>query len=84
MAHDVNINFSNHRTGTTVLVTRRLVDYAVNWKDDGTEAPHNASGTLTYPDIFANAAIPAQMLQDDLEALITKYGRIILGIDVAS
>lgn len=80
MASDVNVTFANYRTGTNVTIQRKLVDYSMTWTDD-TGHPHSASGTLTFPDILANAALPAGWLQDKLQELVYEAGRIILGAD---
>lgn len=80
MASDVNVNFSNARNGTNVTVTRRLVDYSITWTDDQGQ-PHSASGTLTWPDILTNAALPAGWTADQQQAVVYAAGRIILGID---
>jgi hypothetical protein len=80
MSSNVNISLTNYRNGTNVSVQRKLVDYAVEWDDDS-NVHHTASGTLTFPDILANAALPAGWLQEKLTQLVYEAGRIILGID---
>ena len=80
MASDVNVSLTNYHTGTNVTVQRRLVDYVVTWTDDNGQ-PQSRNGTLTFPDILTNAALPAGWLQDKLTQLVYEAGRIILGID---
>jgi len=80
MASNVNVNFTNPRNGSVVSVTRRLIDYSVSWDDDA-NVHHTASGTLTWPDILTNAALPAGWTADQQQAVVYAAGRIILGID---
>lgn len=80
MSSNVNVTLSNERNGTTVSVTRRLIDYVISWDDDQ-GVHHTQSGTLTWPDVLTNVALPAGWTQQQQEAVAYAAGRIILGID---
>lgn len=82
MAQNVNVFLSNERDGTNISVTRRLVDYTVTWTDDQ-GVNHSQSGTLTWPDILVNVALPTGYNHAVQEANVIAAGRIILGIDPA-
>lgn len=82
MSSNVNITLSNERDGTTVSVTRRLVDYTITWTDDS-GVNHTQSGTLTWPDVLTNVALPAGYNHAIQERDALAAGRIVLGVDPA-
>lgn len=80
MSSNVNLTTSNERNGTTVSVTRRLIDYTISWDDDA-GVHHSQSGTLTWPDVLVSVALPAGWTAEQQKQVAYAAGRIILGID---
>lgn len=77
----VNVRLENARqTGVNVQVAQRAVDITVDWVDDAGVA-HTDTRTALFPNLLANPALPAGWLQDQLQDLLLKAVRVIVGID---
>ena len=82
--HGINVIQTNvTKLGTTVAVNQYTVDLTITYiKADGTTG--TVTKTSAFPNVLANAAIPAGWLQDQLVDLMYRAERIIAGIDTVS
>jgi len=78
MARNVNVIYSNWRTGTNVSFQRRLVDVSISYTDDA-GAPQTKSGTITFPDILTQ--LSAADLKDIAIDVMLRVWRKTQGID---
>jgi len=78
MATNINIFYSNFRTGTNVTIQRRLLDMTINWIDD-TGQPQTRTETVTFPDILTQ--VPVQFRDDLLQEIAIRLLRAKTGVD---
>ena len=73
MARNVNVTYTNWRTGTNISIARRLVDVTVDYIDDA-GTPQTRSGTVTFPDIL-NSLTAADLKDFAIEIMLRAYRR---------
>jgi len=78
MARNVNVMYSNWRTGTNVSFQRRLVDVSISYLNDAGE-PQTKSGTITFPDILQS--LGADDLKEIAIDVMLRVWRKTQGID---
>jgi len=78
MARNVNVTYSNWRTGTNVSFQRRLVDVSIAYTDD-MGVPQTKSGTITFPDILTQ--LSAADLKEIAIEVMLRVWRKTQGID---
>jgi hypothetical protein len=78
MSRNVNVTYSNFRTGTNVSFQRRLIDVSIFYIDSSGN-PQTKSGTITFPDILLTLGIDD--LKDKLLAMSIEAWRKSQGID---
>ncbi len=81
MASNVNLMISNwQQTGQGAAFACRL-DASIEWVDDA-GVKHTASDTLRFPAVMAG--VPAEMVQEQMTALMLVAWRAKLGVDTTA